>query len=440
MGLVDYSDSDSDGDSPGVSAPISKPAASQSAAKQQQPFQKLVDTTNPGKIRVNLPSASSTTDDTTPADDNPAKRRKIGASAGGGRFGGFSSFLPPPKATTISKPPGGSGGGKAAPPRVGVNLKTSSEAAFSRDDGGEENNSTGSGLRLPAPKAPAQPSIPEEQKPEEEVKLVGKPLMFRPLSVARKPAKKSGGAKAATKAPPKAVGAQGTTAAPGPSTPAAPPAQEETPQAAAPPKRKKVSLFSMADDTPPAVEAAPEESASYEPEFTSYDNDSAFTDGYASYDTQHHQQQYNTGYAQPQPPTAHSSADPNSLDSIADDMNLSAAARRELFGRGGASALGGATARSVINFNLDQEYRHNEELRTSGVLDSQKHNPVRAIKPGKHSLQQLVSQVQSQRDALEENFAKNRSTQKSAGAKYGFRGIGSVVDREGRLETYCGDT
>lgn len=435
MGLVDYSDSESDGDSPGVSAPIPKPAVPHSAAKQQQqqPFQKLVDKSNPGRILVNLPSASSTTDDTTPADDNPAKRRKIGASAGGGgggRFGGFSSFLPPPKATAISRPAGASsGGGKAAPPRVGVNLKTSSEAAFSRDstsavgdDGGDGNSSTGagSGMRLPAPNAAAQPSIPDGQKPEDEVKLVGKPLMFRPLSVARKPGKKSGGGvKAATSASLKAVGAQGT-AAPGPSTPAAAPAQGETPQSAAPPKRKKVSLFSMADDTSSAaVEAAPEESALYEPEFTSYDNDSAFTDGYASYDShQHQQQQYSMGYAPPQPPD-HSPADPDSLGSIADDLNLSAAARRELFGRGGASA--GGTARSVINFNLDREYRHNEELRASGALDSQKHNPVRAIKPGKHSLQQLVSQVQSQRDALEENFAKNRSTQKSAGAKYGFR-------------------
>lgn len=420
MGLVDYSDSESDGDFPSVSAPPSKPAASQSAAKQQ-PFQKLVDKTNPAKILVNLPSAASAANDTLPADDNPAKRRKIGASAGGGggRFGGFSSFLPAPKATTISRPPGGSGTGKAAPPRVGVNLKTSSEAAFSRDEGddraaGDGNNSTG---ELPAPKASAQPSIPEGQKPADEVKLVGNPLMFRPLSVARRPGKKNGGVKAVTNAPPKAVGTQGAAAS-GPPTPTATSAQKETPQAAAPPKRKKVSLFSMTDDTPSAVEAAPEESVSYEPEFNSYDNDIAFTDGYASYDTHQHQQQHNTGYAQPQAPTG-SSADPNSLDSIADDLNLSAAARRELFGRGGPST--GDTARSVINFNLDQEYRHNEELRTSGALDSQKHNPVRAIKPGKHSLQQLVSQVQSQRDALEDNFAKNRSTQKSAGAKYGFR-------------------
>ncbi|ROW14133.1 hypothetical protein VPNG_04265 [Cytospora leucostoma] len=363
MGLVEYSDSESDGDSPSVSAAPSKPAASQSATKQ--PFKRLVDKANPGKILVNLPSATSSAADeaTQEGEDNPAKRRKIGAGGsgggGGGRFGGFSSFLPPPKAMAIARPSGGGSGsssGKAAAPRVGVNLKTSSEAAFSRDDNGgddgalagEGNNhsAASTGLKLPAPKASAQPSIPEGQKPAEEVKLVGKPLMFKPLSVARKPAKKSGGVKAA---PPKAVGTQGMTASSS-FTAAAPKAQNEVVQAAAPPKKKKVSLFSVADDT----------------------------------------------------------------------SSTSEAARRELFGRGGAAPSGG-TANSVINFNLDQEYRHNEELRASGALDQQQHNPLRAIKPGKHSLQQLVNQVQGQRDALEENFAKNRATQKSAGAKYGFR-------------------
>ena len=428
MGLVDYSDSESDGESPNPSvSAASKPAAPTqpaATAAAKQPFQKLVDKANPGKILVNLPSASHAAGDATPAaDDNPAKRRKIGAGAGGGgRFGGFGSFLPPPKATTVSKPPGG---GKAVAPRVGVNLKTSAEAAFSRGsppavggDGDGDNNpagDAGSGLRLPPPKASAQPSIPEGQKAEEEVKLVGKPLMFKPLSVARKPGKNSGGAKAAADIPPKAVSGQ-AAAAPSPSAPAAgPSAQEGAPQAAAaPPKRKKVSLFSVADDTPAAVEAAPEESAPYEPEFASYDNDSTYAGGYAPYDAT--QQQQYTGYAQP---PVHSSADPDSLDTIADDLNLSAAARRELFGRGGPSSSG--TAKSVINFNLDREYQHNEELRASGALDQQQHNPLRAIKPGKHSLQQLVNQVQSQRDALEENFAKNRATQKSAGSKYGFR-------------------
>lgn len=458
MGLVDYSDSDSDfdGNSPAPAPAPAKPtAAASQPAQAKQPFQKLVDKANPGKILVNLPSTAAA-DDVTHSEDNPAKRRKIGGGSGGGgsggRFGGFSSFLPPPKPTSVSvsKPAGGVGGAKAAAPRVGVNLRTSSEAAFSRDgpssfgdDKGDDGSGSGSGsgLRLPAPRASSaqQPSIPEGQKPEEEVKLVGKPLMFKPLSVSRKPGKKSGGAiKAASAggAPPMAVavGAQGAGTGAVPGQIASPAQKDEAAPQTAAPRRKKVSLFSMADDIPPppstAEAAVTDESAAYEAEFTSYDN-SAFADGFTAYDTQQYQQQHQyPGYAQPQSAittttTATSSSDPNSLDSIADDLNLSAAARRELFGRGGppapGSGRGATTARSVINFNMDEEYRHNEELRASGALDQQRHNPLRAIKPGKHSLQQLVNQVQSQRDALEENFAKNRSTQKSAGAKYGFR-------------------
>lgn len=399
MGLVDYSDSESDNDSPETSAPV-KTTAPQPPKKS---FQKLIDKTNPGKILVNLPSAS-VTDDTEPIEEPAAKRVKTG----GGRFSGFGSFLPAPKATakpTVSR----TDSNNKPAPRVGINLKTSSEAAFSRDApasteyGGENsdglpktNSSGGSGLKLPPPKSAgpssAQPSIPEGQKPESEVKLVGKPLMFKPLSVARKPGKKNA-AKAPATAKANTLTDQTTTA--GPTTSPA-----DTKEAA--PAKKKISLFSIEDDIP-VVEAAPDNTPSYEPEFTSYDN--SYSDV----------QQY-TNYTQPLPT---SSADPNSLDSIADDLNLDPIARRELFGRGGPGA--GNTAKSVINFNLDQEYKHNEELRASGALDQQQHNPLRAIKAGKHSLQQLVNAVQTQRDALEENFAKNRATQKQSGSKYGWR-------------------
>lgn len=396
MGLVDYSDSESDSDPPQASTP----ATASTAPTAKKPFQKLVDQTNPGRILVNLPSATaSAKDDVAPIEEPTAKRIKTGGS----RFSGFGSFLPAPKTT---KPAPGVSGGKAAP-RVGINLKTSSEVAFAREPpsaGGDEghgddsiehaNDSGGIGMKLPQPRASAQPSIPEELKSEQEVDFVGKPMMFKPLSVSRKPAKKNGARaygnpKAA--APANAAGAQNVAV----------PSQE--PKAAAAPK-KKVSLFSFGDDAP-SVPAAPEENKPYEPEFTSYDN-SAYTDA---------QQQYAT-YTQPFTTGNH---DPTSLDAIADDLNLDPVARRELFGRGGGSNK--ATAKSVINFNLDQEYRHNEELRASGALEQQQHNPLRAIKPGKHSLQQLVNQVQSQRDALEENFAKNRNTQKQAGSKYGFR-------------------
>jgi ubiquinone biosynthesis protein UbiJ len=104
-----------------------------------------------------------------------------------------------------------------------------------------------------------------------------------------------------------------------------------------------------------------------------------------------------------------------SLDNVADDLNLSAAARRELFGRGGGD---GQMAKKVINFNMDREYQHNEELRAAG--EQQTHNPVRAIHSGKHSLQQLVRNVASQRDALEESFAKGKSNRREASSRYGW--------------------
>lgn len=408
MGLVDYSDSDSDSETPQTSTPA-PPASTTSHPPSKKSFQKLVDKTNPGKILVNLPTAASAANNDEASSEEPAAKR---VKIGGGRFSGFSSFLPAPKAAT--KPSTGPSSGKAAP-RVGINLKTSSEAAFSRDipaesiyeygGGGGDNQGSKNSLRLPPPKIsasnPAQPSIPEGQKPEEEVKLVGKPLMFKPLSVARNPTKKNNLGKKAPAAV-KPVAAQPTPQHPGLT---ASPADSQTNPA---PARKKVSLFSITDDEPVAETAtAADEGASYEPEFTGYNNNTTYSDLLQYHD-----------YTQPLPIASHN-ADPNSLDSIADDLNLDPVARRELFGRGGAASR--STAKNVINFNLDKEYRHNEELRASGALDQQQHNPLRAIKPGKHSLQQLVSAVQTQRDALEENFAKNRATQKQAGSKYGFR-------------------
>lgn len=426
MGLVDYSDSESDSDSPKQSVTAAAPPTKKS-------FQKLVDKTNPAKIVVSLPSASSADQDAAPSEEPAAKRIKTGGS----RFSGFSSFLPAPKA--IPKPAFSASGNSSSTPRVGVNLKTSAEAAFKRqessvtttvqaeDDQGDglpaRTNGAGGGglgLKLPPPKASgpstAQPSIPEGQKPAEEVKLVGKPLMFKPLSVVRKPGKKTAAPKASV-ARATATTTTATTAAltdaGGPSTNSAE-APSKEPKAVPPPK-KKASLFSFADDTP-TVDHAPQEDTPYEAEFTSYDNGAVAQDTSSlSYYSQP-PVQYES-YSQPYAAT--NNAEPDSLSAIADDLNLDPVARRELFGRGGGGSK--ATAKSVINFNLDQEYRHNEELRASGALDAQQHNPLRAIKPGKHSLQQLVNQVQTQRDALEENFAKNRATQKQAGSKYGFR-------------------
>ncbi|TPX14371.1 uncharacterized protein E0L32_005567 [Thyridium curvatum] len=409
MGLVDYSDSDSEGESsppPQSNKPTATTATNTTDSSSKKPFQRLVDSaTGSRKIVVNLPQAASASSE--PSSDEPPAKRARTVGGGGSRFSGFSSFLPAPKTTGKPAPATQASSSNSRPaPRIGVHLKTSAEAAFSRDreddsgihaagtSDGAEGASRSSGLNLPAPKGP---SIPEGQKPAEDVQLVGKPLMFKPLSVSRKPAKKKGvSVKSA------GVSAQPTTT----TTPAVDKSQ-------AAPEKKKVSLFSLGveDDASAAAQQTPDNSGAYEPLFhqTSEVEDDGVTGPYDAHQAH-----------EPPPPQAYPHQ-AHTLDDMADDLNLSAAERRALFGRGGKAAGTASAASKVINFDMDREYRHNEELRASGEQQSLQHNPVRTIQPGKHSLRQLVNQVQTQKDALEDMFAKNRSTQREASGRYGWR-------------------
>lgn len=387
MGLVDYSESDSSDAEVDAPQPVAKPAAPKKPA-----FQKVVDRSNPGKIVLNLPQVSSSSDASAEnSNEPPAKRARTG---GGCLFAGFSSFLPPPKNAgkpILSK----------SSSRPGINLKTSAEKGFSRDE--EPSNKSNSdadgaagGLSLPPPKRPAEPSIPDTMKPAEEVKLVGKPLMFKPLSVARNTKKK----------PIKSTAVQASTASATKPVALAPETASAKPEPApAPaPAPKKTSLFSMhvEEDAAPTATAV---GGAYEPLFET-------GEAMNPYGLDAYSQQTNNG----QTAAASINTRTESLDNVADDLNLSAAARRELFGRGG----GGDTqmAKKVINFNMDREYQHNEELRAAG--EQQTHNPVRAIHSGKHSLQQLVRNASSQRDALEESFAKGKSNRREASSRYGW--------------------
>jgi hypothetical protein len=398
MGLVDYSDSESDAE---IEAPA-QPVVTKAPPKKPA-FQKVVDRANPGKITINLPQVASSAGEGAPnGDEPPAKRARTG---GGGLFSGFNSFLPPPKntgkATTLSKPAGSS------QTRPGINLKTSAERGFSREEDASSASSGADGaapggLNLPPPKRPAEPSIPDTMKPAEEVKLVGKPLMFKPLSVARNTKKKT---TKSTATPASATSTSKSPASIQATTSAAGPEPESAPAPAPPPK--KTSLFSLHVEEP--SELAPTEGrGTYEPLFETGEA----TDLYGANGLDEYSQHVNSGHM---PATvATSSNATESLDSVADDLNLSAAARRELFGRGGS----GQTAKKLINFNMDQEYQHNEELRAAG--DQQIHNPVRAIHGGKHSLRQLVQNVSNQREALEESFAKGRSNRREASSRYGW--------------------
>ncbi|KAK2011479.1 hypothetical protein LZ32DRAFT_606497 [Colletotrichum eremochloae] len=387
MGLVDYPDSSGSEDE----APPKPTPAKPASTTGKKPFQKVVDRSNPGRIIVNLPS-TQTEDPKPSSDEPPAKRARTGKS---GLFSGFNSFLPAPKNAAKAAPAKSSNSSSSRPV---FQLKTGAEPGFSRDIGGGDgeglSGTSGGGMSLPAPKAQAQPTIPEGMTPADEVKLVGKPMMFKPLSVARKPKKKTlvSGSAAAPKATPTAE--RGLEA-------------KDTPAPAPAPVRTNVSLFSIEtdDDTAAAPPDAVPASGAYEPLFAT---EQPTDNGYADY------------AAQPDwsaPTTAPDAA--NSLDTIADDLNLSAAARRELFGRKKGGGVGAPqTASRVINFNMDKEYQHNEELRASG--QQQIHNPVRSIAPGKHNLRQLVNQVQNQREALEESFAKGKSNRKEASSRYGW--------------------
>jgi hypothetical protein len=400
MGLVDYSDSEGSGSEAETQPKPSKPAP-KPASTSKKPFQKVVDRSNPGKILVNLPQASVSAASSGDGDEPPPAKRA--RTAGGGRFSGFNSFLPPPK-NPNAKPTGASTGafsGAQGKPRPGVNLKTSAAPGFSRDEPeGDETALGGSSedaMGLPAPTAQqlAEPSIPEGQKAAEDVKITGKPLMFKPLSVSRKPVKKKTPKANAPQLPPtSATAAQGNGVSAGASEPAPAPAP------------KKTSLFSVHVEEPSEPKDA--RKSTYEPLFTTNEYQDTHTDSDVTGD-------YNS-YVPPEhiPQAAPTT---QSLDSVIDGMNLSAAARRELFGREGAPRAGLAASR-VVNFNMDTEYQHNEELRAAG--DQQIHNPVRAIQGGKHNLRQLVRNVQDQKDALEDSFAKGRTNRKEASSKYGW--------------------
>jgi hypothetical protein len=222
--------------------------------------------------------------------------------------------------------------------------------------------------------------------------MVGKPMMFRPLSVSRNNKKKTGAPKSSTPRQPAATSPTTKTS----SKPAAAVSGSEAPAPApAPPPAKKPSLFSMHVEEP--AESRQTKGA-YEPLLHTEATEPEEVDYAAS------------------AADLQQAAQSNSLDSIADDLNLSASARRELFGRSGGA---NGTAKNVINFNMDQEYRHNEAIRAAG--EQQIHNPVRSIQAGgKNSLRSLVQNVQSQREALEDSFSKGKSNRKEASGRYGW--------------------
>ncbi|KAK3617599.1 hypothetical protein LTR56_025177 [Elasticomyces elasticus] len=361
MALVAYSDSEDSGDEQPIAA--AKPIPAQTAAKAV-PFQK----TEARKIKVDLPTLKTESGQNAEAgaEQPPAKRARTA-----GAFGGFNSLLPAPK-RAAAQPTG---------LKKGVSLKTSSEAAFSRvvpampDREAEDAVQEEVFDEFGNTQAPA--SAVKDSGAETEVKIVGKSTRFKPLSVANNKKKK------VVKKAPAAADAQPEKRAPRPAV-----EQDAGLEKTAPAPKPKKSLFSVQHDE----EALPEPSA----------------DNYDALDALEPEQDIQLTFAQPTPAPV-----PNSLDAIAADMNLMPAQRRQLFGRHAKDM-----PVNIAHFNMDAEYAANEVIRHSG--ETVEHRAVKAVAPGKHSLQQLVNNARSSQDSIEDKWAEGRRARGEGGSKYGW--------------------
>lgn len=408
MNLIAYSDSESDGEAP-ATAPAPKPAP--------KAFQKVVDRSNPGRIKLNLPGATSATTDKDDIESEapPAKKPRIG---GGGGLSGFNSMLPAPKKANAKVPaasatPGSRGLGKGL--GAGVNLRTGAEPAFKREPKLEleEYDESGNVIKkepmkkddfralfnLPAPKseqkASPKPEPPAPQPQPAENAPASKPAAprFVPMSVGKGKKKKP--------LAPRAVAAPAAGSKPVPA-----PAVE-----AEPPKKPKVSLFGVSQE-----EEEPEATVggAYQPMMYGFDEeeDDDDDDGDAPQEAISAQSAHQPAQYIPTPPA------PSGLSNIASELNLTEAERRQLFGKKGRGGPDFSSAR-IVEFNTDTEYAHNELVRQQG--EQAQHNPLKSISgTGKNSLRSLVNVATTQKDALEEHIAQGHRNKREAGNRYGW--------------------
>ncbi|RKF57161.1 hypothetical protein GcM3_190039 [Golovinomyces cichoracearum] len=372
MILVEYSDSES---SEGEQLNISESHTANPKSSKRS-FQKIIDKSNPGKIKLSLPQTSTEEEDLRKHPIKKAKTLKETSS-------GFNSILPAPKRSIPSSAVNFEGDNSERKGIVSsVNLVTASKPGFVR----LPNNTHGDKTIQDTEETSMDRSSSHILQPKlkkDEVIFKGKTLMFKPLSVSNKTKKKK-----------KIMSGSTSTTLP---------AENSCTHESIAEKRPKISLFSFCTEEEKKT-SLPEEiykpiiyGVSENTEEVSCDGDSEIS----------HQ---DTALV-PTPLVS------NALTTVADNLRLSNSERRRLFGRQmGKNEV--TTTTNIINFNTDVEYLHNEEVRASGEQIS--HNPVRAIAPGKHSLKQLVHAAQSQKDALEESFAKGKNNRAEASSKYGW--------------------
>lgn len=416
--LAGYSDSESDSEAPSAPQVAAKPAS-------KPAFQKVVDRSNPGRIKVNLPGASQSRQDKDDiqGDAPPAKKPRLG---GGSSFAGFNAMLPAPKKPNLNAIAAAEGAkaesrGLGKGLASGVSLKTGAEPAFKREPRAdtEEYDETGNPIKkepmnkddframlnLPPPKSQAKPdakpALPvQDTKVEPEPQQASKPAAprFVPMSVGK-------GKKKKLVAPRPALA---STEAAGPTSTAVSTAQPPVVQTK--PQKPKVSLFGVSGGAEPVTKALSD--GEYQPLLYGAEQDEDAPVSDAAFDG--HSTNYITQYAAPSAnaPTG------DGLTNIASELNLSEAERRQLFGKKGRSGPDFSGAK-IVEFNTDEEYAHNERLRQQGEAVS--HNPLKSISgTGKNSLRSLVNVATTQKDALEDHFAASHRNKKEAGNRYGW--------------------
>ena len=365
MMLVGYSDSESS-----ETEAIESTITPRPVSNTKPSFQKRKDNAEPHKIKVTLPEPLP--EDHASNESSEPAHKKMKTSAGG-----FNAMLPAPKRQIIAL--ASSARGKGLGP--GISLKTGAAPAFSREvpeihsvqSQEEETHNFSEDQSTYGFSAPA-----EDATATDPPKKPGSAMVFKPLSVSRKPKKKPAVA-SAPKCPTSSTNSSNSS------------------------NKPKASLFStpVLDDGIPIAAGG-----HYEPLIHSASDQMSEEDIVADelYLTSESSLPNQQSINQPAP----------SLSSIADSLNLSAIERRQLMGRKGA----GLVDAKVMEFNTETEYAANEELRAKG--DTVKFNPVRSVVSGKHSLQQLVNLASNQREALEDSFAAGKRNKKEAGAKYGW--------------------
>ncbi|KAI1976263.1 hypothetical protein LOZ51_005999 [Ophidiomyces ophidiicola] len=390
MALVTYSDSEA---SDSETTPPNPPTASRSpptlCAPKTTAFQPLVDRSNPRKIIVTLAdtkSAEVESNDTSQGGEPARKRARIGGS---GTLTGFNAMLPAPKRAALIKPSEKST--TATVTRKVFDLKTSSSPGFSREPqpspSEDYGTTTEEGLRMDG-----DPANPQKAKAESQVvEKKGNSMMFKPLSVARNSKKRP--------KPRPVAGATDKTAAPSSES-----ASEVEPQK----PKQKLNLFGLSSDAILTNTDEPYRQTHYEPMVHVPSRDSELQSSVAS------------GVVENQSEISFTPSQTDSLANVASDLKLSRSEMRQLMGRKGRAS---AADTRILTFNTDQEYKSNSALLSAmseQELAAQQHNPVRSIAPGKHSLQQLVNAVGSQRDALEDSFMAGKRNRKEAGSRYGW--------------------